>query len=129
MKFHADQPLNNSIEAIGDDWVRIAGQEWRQSLLLSHDGQLTAWSASSIEALTTQTFADLNTSDIELVILGTGRKHRQIHPRQSHPLITRGVGLECMNSAAACRTFNVLVGEGRRVLLALILDKSAATFG
>lgn len=125
MKFHADQPLNNSIEAIGDDWVRIAGQEWRQSLLLSHDGQLTSWPVTSADAITAQDFAALNTADAELLILGTGRKHRQIHPRHSHPLITRGVGLECMNSAAACRTFNVLVGEGRRVLLALILDNAS----
>ena len=124
MKFHADQPLNNSIEAIGDDWVRIAGQEWRQSLLLSHDGQLTSWPVTSADAITAQDFAVLNTADAELLILGTGRKHRQIHPRHFHPLITRGVGLECMNSAAACRTFNVLVGEGRRVLLALILDNA-----
>ncbi len=122
MKFHADQPLNNSVEAIGDGWVQIAGQRHSSSLVLTHTGTCEAWHLSSLEQLQDTDLAALNTKGIELVLLGTGRRHRVVHPKHTHPLIARGVGLECMSSAAACRTYNVLISEGRQVLLALILE-------
>lgn len=120
MKFHADQPLNNSVEAIGDQWVRIAGETHEQSLLLSHTGALRHWAVTRFEDLRAEDLAAIDTQGQELVVLGTGEQHRHLHPKLARSWIEAGVGWECMNSAAACRTYNVLISEGRRVLLALI---------
>jgi uncharacterized protein len=58
-----------------------------------------------------------------VVILGTGERQRFVHPRLSAPLTARRIGVECMDTNAACRTYNILMGEGRKVLLALIIEK------
>lgn len=121
MKFHADPRTSNQIEAVGTDWVRIAGHEHRTSLLLRPDAPPSAWSVREFDALLAPDLAALDTQDIELVILGTGARHRQLDVRSACALTERGVGIECMNNAAACRSYNVLLGEGRRVLLALLM--------
>lgn len=122
MKFHADPQQGNSIEASGDGWIKIAGQIHHENLLLTHNGDLTPWSVTRLESLDASAFEALCISDIELVILGTGLKHRFLRPSAYHPLIQQGIGLETMSSAAACRTYNVLISEGRKVLLALIQE-------
>ena len=122
MKFHAETPLNNSIEASGEGWVQIAGQRHEESLLLSHEGHVTAWAPRSFADLDVEVFAVLVSNNLELVVLGTGLKHRFVHPQLFHPLINQGIGLETMSSAAACRTYNVLISEGRKVLLALVQE-------
>ncbi|MBU3735478.1 MAG: hypothetical protein FGM62_00730, partial [Methylobacterium sp.] len=57
----------------------------------------------------------------ELVLLGTGLRHCFAHPRLSRALSEAGIGLECMDTAAACRTYNILMSEGRHVAAALII--------
>ena len=56
-----------------------------------------------------------------MVILGTGERQRFVHPKLTASLTMRRIGVECMDSQAACRTYNILMGEGRKVTLALIL--------
>ncbi len=76
-----------------------------------------------------QVFADLHAVHIaaladlepEIVLLGTGAEWRFLHPRITQLLLHRRIGLEVMNTAAACRTYNVLMGEGRRVAAALLM--------
>ncbi|OYY84483.1 MAG: hypothetical protein B7Y34_00445, partial [Methylophilales bacterium 16-45-9] len=57
----------------------------------------------------------------ELVLLGTGAKHLFLHPKHYQELSASGIALECMTTAAACRTYNILMSEGRNVAAALIL--------
>jgi uncharacterized protein len=57
-----------------------------------------------------------------VVILGTGERQRFIHPKLTAALTMRRIGVECMDSQAACRTYNILMGEGRKVTLALVID-------
>ena len=59
------------------------------------------------------------------MILGTGTKQRFAHPKLTACLINQRIGVECMDSQAACRTYNILMGEGRKVALALIIETSA----
>ena len=61
-----------------------------------------------------------------MVILGTGPRQRFVHPRLIAALTARRIGVETMDNPAACRTYNILMAEGRRVALALILDAPAA---
>lgn len=72
--------------------------------------------------LQAQDLAALTTSGAELVILGTG--HQQVFPPAAWLglFAQQRIGLECMDTAAACRTYNILASEGRKVIAALILD-------
>ena len=56
------------------------------------------------------------------MLLGTGARQRFPHPRLLKPLTEAGIGCEAMTSQAACRTYNILMSEGRRVLAAILLD-------
>lgn len=60
----------------------------------------------------------------ELVIVGTGKKQVFLNPKILQPLIKAKIGFEMMDSQAACRTYNILMGEGRKVLAAIILEKN-----
>jgi len=61
-----------------------------------------------------------------VVILGTGRKQRFVHPKLTSILTSRRIGIECMDNQAACRTYNILMAEGRKVALALIIESSSS---
>ena len=125
MKLHADSPNALTITAIGDGWVAVNGQRHFSSLVLGADGSVRPWEVSHLEELTAHHFAGLaaeGDATPELVLLGSGRKLRFVSPALLRPLIERRIGVETMDTAAACRTFNILAGEGRRVTAALLLD-------
>ena len=79
-----------------------------------------AWAEGGFEALATEHFDQLAALRPELVILGTGARQHFVHPNLTRVLLERGIGVECMDNPAACRTYNVLVGEGRKVIVALL---------
>jgi uncharacterized protein len=81
-----------------------------------------AWDVASFDQLTEQHFARIAEDAPDVVILGTGARQRFVHPRLVASLAARRVGVECMDSKAACRTYNILMGEGRKVTLALIIE-------
>ncbi len=82
---------------------------------------LDDWQASVIEELTEEDFKPLIASAPELILLGTGSRPI-IPPRELvFSLARQGIGLEAMDTAAACRTFNILISEGRRVAAVMIV--------
>ena len=83
--------------------------------------QLIDWNVTSVEDLSTGAFDTIAALQPELVLLATGDQQRFPIPALMAYLPSRGIGLEVMTSAAACRTYNVLVAEDRRVALAVIL--------
>jgi uncharacterized protein len=78
------------------------------------------WSANSFESLTQANFDELLPYEPELVIFGSGSRIKFPAPRLLQGLIHKGIGVDTMDNGAACRTFNVLAGEGRRVLMVLL---------
>ena len=80
--------------------------------------------APTFESITAEHFDIIGADSPDVVILGTGAKQRFIHPRLTAALTMRRIGVECMDSQAACRTYNILMGEGRKVTLALIIDNT-----
>lgn len=92
------------------------------SQLVPHRGEVQAWPVSRFDDLSEAHFAQVLAMKPELVIMGTGTRLRFPAPALWRALISAGVGFEAMDTAAACRTFNVLASEGRAVLAALILD-------
>src|SRR4051794_16288473 len=124
MKFHLSTTSANVVTGLGAGWLRIGTQEYRENLVLAPESIGTGWAPAGFDALQESDFAQLATSKPEVVILGTGRTIRFPHPRLSRPLMQAQIGLEVMDTAAACRTYNILAAEGRRVVAALILEES-----
>ncbi|MEO8345550.1 MAG: Mth938-like domain-containing protein [Betaproteobacteria bacterium] len=120
MKFHLQTPASNVIAAVGADWIRIGETEYRQNLIVTPDAVETHWAPAGFAALTESDFAALLLHKPELVLLGTGTMQRFPHPRLLEALTQARVGVEVMDTRAACRTFNILIAEDRRAVAALI---------
>ena len=121
MKFQ----LENSAIAItghGPGWIAVAGERITHSLVLHSDGARAAWPCERFEALTATHFEQLAQTRPELVLLGSGARLRFPRPQWLRPLIEAGIGIETMTTPAACRTWNILASEGRRVLAALVIE-------
>ena len=120
MKFHLSTASGNVVTGSGPGWVRIGAREYRASLVLTAD-TISDWAPAGFDALAEDDFARLLGLEPDVVVLGTGVSIRFPHPRLTRALTEARVGIEVMDTAAACRTFNVLAAEGRRVVAALII--------
>ena len=129
MKFHLQTPAANVVHALGADWVRIGEDEYRQNLVVTPDAIAAGWAPAGFAALTESDFAGLLQHRPELVLLGTGATQRFPHPRLLSALSDARVGVEMMDTRAACRTFNILIAEDRRVVAALIVGADARREG
>ncbi len=122
MKLHLAHASGiNLITAYGDDYVAVNHEARQASLILMPD-RLLDWPVTSFASLTHDHLDALAELRPSLVLLGTGSQHRFPHPNLYRALITAGIGLEHMTTAAACRTYNILATEGRQVAAALIID-------
>lgn len=125
MKLHADKLDFQSITAYGPGWLAVNGQRHTSSLVLASTGTAHAWDCSRYEDLQAHHFESLLTAGAEspeLVVFGSGTRLRFVRPALVASLIERRIGLETMDTAAACRTYNILAAEGRRVVAALLLE-------
>ena len=123
MKMHADRADGpTSIARHGAAGVLVNGVEHRSSSIVPWRGDVRAWPVASFEALSAEHFAVLAALKPELVIFGSGARLRFLRPAVLRPLIDKGIGVETMDTAAACRTYNVLLGEGRAVVAALLFE-------
>jgi uncharacterized protein len=121
MKFHLQAPGANVVTGTGDGWVRVGATEYRENVLLLPDAVVTGWAPAGFDALTEDDYAALLEYAPEMVLLGTGATQRFAHPRLLRALAAARVGVDAMDTRAACRTFNILVAEDRRVAAALIV--------
>jgi len=112
----------NTITGYGDGYVEINKTPYRHAVLISSDGAISEWPIKAFEALEPSDFEQMVALKPELILIGTGVKQRFPKPELLKALISAKIGFEIMNSQAACRTYNILVGEGRQVLLALIVE-------
>jgi len=121
MKFHPDVFTAPSIRGYGEGWIQIAEEKISHSVVLSSRGERFDWACDRFEDLTPAHFELLARLRTELVIFGSGRQLRFARPELSRALIEQQIGLETMDTAAACRTYNVLANEGRIVACALLM--------
>ena len=122
MKFHLQTPASNIVTGTGPGWVRIGADEYRESVVLTADSIAPGFAPNGFEALSEADFERLLQTSPEIVLLGTGTVQRFPHPRLTAALHRAQVGVEVMDTRAACRTYNILVAEGRSVTAALILE-------
>lgn len=121
MKFQPDNAIGvNSITRTEPGRVFVGKLPFEGPLLVPWVGTAQAWTVQDFESLQAEAFTQLLAYKPELLIFGSGARLRFVHPRLLAGLINAGVGVETMDSAAACRTYNVLASEGRSVLAALL---------
>ena len=123
MKLQPDKSSAPLVRAYTQNWLQIDDQRFTQSTLVSSlTGQAPrAWGPDSFDALQDEHLAELLACGAELVILGTGSRLQLAPPAWRARFAQARVGLESMDTAAACRTYNILAGEGRKVLAALLM--------
>jgi uncharacterized protein len=125
LKLHADTPTAlNTVTAYGPGFIEINKQRHVSAVLLTPE-RVEAWTAASFGALHEGDFERLRALEPEIALLGTGSRQRFPHPRLSRALYEARIGLEVMTTAAACRTYNILMAEGRKVAAALLLESES----
>ena len=126
MKLHADAPSHlNSITGYGPDWIGINAGRHAGSTLVMPEAVLEAWPVARFADLTAEHFARIAAHRPEVVLFGSGARLRFPPAAVIAPLRAAGIGIETMDLQAACRTYNILMAEGRRVGAALLLEASA----
>lgn len=126
MKFNLDQPAGRLlVRAYGPDGIRVGDRTWSRSVVLTPDGVVDEWRPASFDELTVADLASLASLDPEVLLLGSGLRQRFPERSVLAPLYAARIGFEIMDSGAACRTYNLLAAEGRRVAAALIVERAA----
>ncbi|HVK54170.1 MAG TPA: Mth938-like domain-containing protein [Burkholderiales bacterium] len=122
MKFHlTDSGSQNLCTGYGKGFVAVNQRHIETNVIILPDRLVEPWGADSFDSLSEADFTHLATLAVEVIILGTGERIRFPHPRLAEPLRKARIGIEVMDTPAACRTYNILVGEGRRVAAALFV--------
>ena len=126
MKLHLTSAENqNLITGYGTGesgrFVEINKQRNTRNLIVMSNKLILDWQATDFSSLSEADFVQIVDLKPEVVLLGTGEKHQFLHPKIVQKLTENNIPLECMTTAAACRTYNFLMNEGRNVAAALIL--------
>ena len=121
MKFLPDPTESSSVTAYGPGWVTVNGEKYASSVVLSTVKAPFLWECPTFDGLQESDFARFAEMDIELLIFGSGEHIRFLKPALLQALYAKRIGVETMDTRAACRTYNFLAGEGRRVAAALLL--------
>ena len=123
MKFHlSGNPGQNLFTAHGDGYVQVKDQRYQQPLIVTPELVITDWQARNFAALCEADFERILELKPEVLLLGSGSTHRFAHPQLYRALTNTGIGVEFMNTPAACRTFNILSGEDRQVVAAILFE-------
>jgi len=122
MKLHQNErDASNAITAYTDNSVTVNQQTYHNSLIVGPNILETDWPVGAIDLLERQHVNTLAKLDVEIILLGTGVTQRFPDQRLLIPCYDRNIGVEIMTTPAACRTYGILVGEGRAVVAALII--------
>jgi uncharacterized protein len=111
----------NTFTGYGEGYVEVNRKRHSSSLVVSGDRIVTDWPANSVESLSADHLAAIVELAPEIALVGTGPRFTFPDPKILAPLYKAGIGVEVMDTPAACRTYNILLGEGRNVVAALIV--------
>jgi uncharacterized protein len=123
MKLHSSSTEKyQTVTGYDRSGVEINAKRFDYSVLVMPEVSPRPWPVTRFEDLTSELFEAIAADRPDVVILGTGERQRFVHPRLVASLSNLRIGVESMDSHAACRTYNILMGEGRKVTLALIIE-------
>ncbi len=127
MKLQPDRLDVQSILGYGPGWVGLGSngvaEKIEHSIVIGSRGEKFDWNCARFDELTAEHFALLAASRPELVIFGSGTRLRFPPPALLRSLMDKRIGIETMDTLAACRTYNILAGEGRQVIAALLIER------
>ena len=124
MKLTLASRSQNYIKAYTPNEIQLASRSIVTNCLISHDQVIADWSALDINSLTTEDLEPIFILQPELVLLSTGSKQQFPSAHISAKFLSKSIGFEVMDVGAACRTFNVLLSEDRRVVAAFLLGNA-----
>jgi len=123
MKFHLSVNSGQNIfTAHGEGYVQVNDLRYERPLIVTPEQVLSDWPARSFAALTETDFSHFLSLKPEVLLLGTGNQHRFAHPQLYRALTAAGIGVEFMSTPAACRTYNILAGEDRKVVVGILFE-------
>jgi len=113
---------NSLIESVGSGKIQYQGNWYEKSLIIGIDKIIYPWKHPDVADIDISDFEPFFDGNIEVILLGTGTKQVFLNGYLLTKILTKGVGIEVMDSKSACRTFNLLVSEYRRPLAMLMLE-------
>ncbi|WP_295005761.1 Mth938-like domain-containing protein [uncultured Dechloromonas sp.] len=123
MKLHTSNTDGlNLFSAYGDDFVTVNQDKYFENLILLPDAVIPAWTSATVATLTEADMEKLLALQTEIILLGTGSRLRFPAGALLRAFAPAGIGLDVMDLKAACRTYNILAAEGRKVAAALLFD-------
>lgn len=123
MKFSLDNNgVQFRIDAYATDSIRVSGRDYSESLIVTPEQIIPHWQPAPVKELLPQDMEQVVALGLQVLLLGTGLTLQFPPPPLMAGLAAKGIGLEVMDTAAACRTYNILAAEGRRVGAALIIE-------
>lgn len=122
MKIERDQSEGkNAFTGYGKGYVEVNRARHTSSLVVSGERLVTDWPVGTVEEIAADHVAAILELQPEILLLGTGDRLQFPEPARLAPIYKAGIGVEVMDTPAACRTYNILLGEGRNVVAALIV--------
>ncbi len=123
MKFHLSNSQGlNVFTAHGAGYVQVNDRRYEQPLIVTPELVLNSWSAQTFASLTEADFNFFLELKPEVLLVGTGSQHHFAHPQLYRSLTTAGIAVEFMNTPAACRTYNILMAEDRKVVAGILFE-------
>ncbi|KTC74866.1 hypothetical protein Lbir_0656 [Legionella birminghamensis] len=122
MHLHLETSDKFAVQAYSDSEIKIDDEIYQQSLIVSAQGIITDWPLAKLTEMTAQSLERFLTVQPEIIIIGHTQSGKFPPPVILQQLTQKRIGLESMSIGAACRTYNVLLSEQRRVALGIILD-------
>ena len=121
MKLHlANLGDTKLFTAHGADHVMVNNERYDHSIAVLPGEVRSDWEVTGFDALSAAHFDYFLALKPDVLLLGTGARQRFPHPRLYRSLTDAGIGVECMDTPAACRTYNILVAEDRKVVAAIL---------
>ena len=121
MKFQPDATQGPTITGYGSNWVAVNGEQHNSSIFICSRTGSAPWPCARFEDLKAADFDIFLPLEPELILFGSGQVTRFARPEWLQGLYAKRIGVETMDTQAACRTFNFLAGEGRKVIAALLV--------
>ncbi|MBK7645990.1 MAG: Mth938-like domain-containing protein [Betaproteobacteria bacterium] len=123
MKLHTTNTAGlNLFTAYGDDYAAVNQEKHQKNIILLPESIISEWTSATVSTLTEADMQILLGLGTEIILLGTGKRLRFPPGELLRPFAQAGVGLDVMDLQAACRTYNILAAEGRKVAAALLFD-------
>jgi uncharacterized protein len=122
MKFHLIQSDNkNLITGYDLNWVEVNQARHYSSFIVTPNQLLLDWPVKNIKDINENSFATIESLEVEIILLGTGSIQEHLKPSLLEYFSKKNIAIEAMNNQSACRTYNILANEERKVMLALML--------